>query len=84
MTRTRKDEIRLPIYKRRRQIKPREALSARELEVVRLVSCAYPNAEIARELGICVQTVKRHVYNIFDKTGMSNRVELALWGRKHG
>lgn len=56
------------------------SLSARELEVVERVKQAKSNTEIAEELGISVETVKRHVGNIFEKTGASSRVELATNG----
>jgi len=41
------------------------------------------NREIAKRLGISENTVKRHVLNLFDKVGVSNRVELALFVAYH-
>ncbi len=58
-------------------------LTARELEVVRLVAEGLPNRDIASRLAITEETVKRHLTNIFDKVGMSNRVELALFAINH-
>ncbi|MDR6571883.1 DNA-binding NarL/FixJ family response regulator [Curtobacterium sp. 320] len=49
-------------------------LSDRELEVLRLVTRARTNAEIAAELGLAIGTVKRHVYNVFRKLEVSSRV----------
>jgi two-component system, NarL family, nitrate/nitrite response regulator NarL len=54
-------------------------LTARELEVVAAVVAAYSNKEIADRLQISHKTVKHHLTNIFDKLGVSNRLELALF-----
>jgi hypothetical protein len=43
-----------------------------------------PNKEIARRLAITEDTVKRHLTSIFDKLGVSNRVELTLFAVHHG
>jgi len=58
-------------------------LTPRELEVVALVAEGLPNRDIAKQLEITEETVKRHLTNIFDKVGMSNRVELALFAINH-
>ena len=58
-------------------------LTARELDVVRHVAEGLPNKDIASRLSITEETVKRHLTNIFDKVGMSNRVELALFAINH-
>jgi two-component system, NarL family, nitrate/nitrite response regulator NarL len=60
-----------------REVRP-FGLTAREQEIARLVGKSYSNKEIATELGITEDTVKRHLSHIFDKTGRSNRVELAI------
>ncbi len=54
-------------------------LTVRELEVVRLIAQGLTNKEIARECSIADETVKRHLKNIFDKVGVWNRLELALF-----
>lgn len=59
-------------------------LSAREREVTRLVLEGCANKEIASQLGISHETVKRHLTNIFDKTGVSSRLELAMFALHHG
>ena len=59
------------------------ALTLREREVLALVAAAHPNREIAHRLVITEDTVKRHLTSVFDKTGVSNRVELALFAAQH-
>ncbi|UQS22010.1 response regulator transcription factor [Amycolatopsis thermalba] len=55
-------------------------LSGREWEIVRLVSQARTNAEIAQSLGITVGTVKTHLRSIQRKLDLRNRVAIAAWG----
>ncbi len=64
-----------------RQEKP--LLSPREREIVQLVAQGYRNREIAEKLFISEQTVKNHLHNIFDKLGVSDRLELALYAIHH-
>lgn len=52
-----------------------KALSARELQVMRLTAEAYSNAQIAKRLGISEATVKRHLTNIYAKLGAVSRVD---------
>ncbi|MBI4463945.1 MAG: response regulator transcription factor [Acidobacteria bacterium] len=54
-------------------------LSLRERQVVELVSQGFRNKEIAQRMFISEQTVKNHLHNIFDKVGVSDRLELALY-----
>lgn len=61
----------------------RNALTARELEIVRLVAEGWKNAEIAKQLGRTEMMVKNWMRGIYDKLGMHNRVELALWYVRH-
>jgi predicted ATPase/DNA-binding NarL/FixJ family response regulator len=61
-----------------------DSLSDREREVLRLVAVGKNNPEIAAALVISVNTVYRHVSNIFDKTGATNRVEAAAYAQRHG
>jgi two-component system, NarL family, nitrate/nitrite response regulator NarL len=56
------------------------ALTARELEVLRLVERGMRNREIGDYLGICVGTVKIHLKHIFEKRGIRGRYGLALSG----
>jgi DNA-binding NarL/FixJ family response regulator len=58
-------------------------LSDREKEIVQLVAQGYRNREIGEKLFISEQTVKNHLHNIFDKLGVSDRLELALYAIHH-
>jgi len=53
-------------------------LTARETDIVRAIAAGKSNRDIAADLGISLQTVKHHLTSIFDKTGTSSRLELAL------
>jgi DNA-binding NarL/FixJ family response regulator len=63
---------------------PDGVLSSREIEVLRLVGHGLNNQQIADELVISVNTVRRHVSNIFDKTGVANRAQAVAYARDHG
>jgi len=62
----------------------RSPLSAREREIVALVAQGYKNKEMAEKMFISEQTVKNHLHNIFDKLGISDRLELALYAIHKG
>jgi DNA-binding NarL/FixJ family response regulator len=55
------------------------SLSQREREIVALVAQGFKNKEMAEKMFISEQTVKNHLHNIFDKLGVSDRLELALY-----
>ena len=57
----------------------RFGLTPRELDIVSAVVAGYANKEIAEYFKISEDTVKHHLSNIFDKTGVSTRLELALF-----
>lgn len=59
-------------------------LTAREVEIVEAVASGDSNRDIAARLAISLATVKHHLTNIFDKTGTSTRLELALFALRHG
>jgi len=59
-------------------------LTSRELDVVGTIVSGFTNREIAQKFSISEQTVKHHLRNVFDKTGVSNRLELALFAINHG
>jgi two-component system, NarL family, nitrate/nitrite response regulator NarL len=59
------------------------ALSQREREIVVLVAQGFKNKEMAERMFISEQTVKNHLHNIFDKLGVSDRLELALYAIHH-
>jgi len=62
----------------------RSPLSNREREIVALVAQGYRNREMAEKMFISEQTVKNHLHNIFDKLGVSDRLELALYAIHKG
>ena len=59
-------------------------LTPRELEIVSAVVAGYANREIAEYFKISEDTVKHHLSNIFDKLGVSTRLELALFAVNQG
>jgi DNA-binding CsgD family transcriptional regulator/tetratricopeptide (TPR) repeat protein len=59
-------------------------LSPREVEVLRLIAAGRSNREIAAILFISLNTVARHVSNIFVKTNAANRAEAATYAIRHG
>jgi DNA-binding CsgD family transcriptional regulator len=59
-------------------------LSQRELEVLRLLAAGKSNQQIADALVISLNTARKHVANILDKTGTANRTEAGAWAREHG
>ena len=62
----------------------RSPLSQREREIVQLVAQGYKNKEMAEKMFISEQTVKNHLHNIFDKLGVSDRLELGLYAIHKG
>ena len=58
-------------------------LSTREREIVGLIAQGFKNKDMAERLFISEQTVKNHLHNIFDKLGVSDRLELALYAIHH-
>jgi DNA-binding NarL/FixJ family response regulator len=63
---------------------PADPLSARELEVLKLIAEAFTSDQIARELTISRRTVDRHRENILAKLGMRDRVELTRYAIRRG
>jgi DNA-binding NarL/FixJ family response regulator len=64
--------------------KGRPLLTPREEQVVALVADGLSNREAAGELGLSEHTVKKYLLRIFDKLGISTRVELVLYAISHG
>jgi DNA-binding NarL/FixJ family response regulator len=58
-------------------------LTPREVEILALVAVGTPNAEISKKLFISPHTVKTHVYNIFKKIRVDNRLQASLWAAKN-
>jgi DNA-binding NarL/FixJ family response regulator len=67
----------------RRDEPPVEALTARELDVVRLLAKGASNKEIATELTITERTARTHVSNILGKLNLASRTQAALWAVEH-
>ncbi|MEV6383841.1 response regulator transcription factor [Streptomyces sp. NPDC051773] len=64
--------------------RPQEALTDRELDVVRLVALGHTNAEIAASMFVSLSTVKTHLGSIQLKLAARNRVEIAAWAWRTG
>jgi DNA-binding NarL/FixJ family response regulator len=62
----------------------REPISDREREVLALVGAGVANKQIAFRLGISPKTVKSHLSHIFRQIGVNDRLQAALWARRHG
>ncbi|HUI72283.1 MAG TPA: response regulator transcription factor [Spirochaetia bacterium] len=54
-------------------------LTDREEQIVRMVAEGLPNGEICTTLGLSSHTVKNHLFNIYNKLGISSRAELVLY-----
>jgi DNA-binding NarL/FixJ family response regulator len=59
-------------------------LTPREEQVVALVADGLSNREVATELNLSEHTIKKYLFHIFDKLGISTRVELVLYAVSHG
>jgi DNA-binding NarL/FixJ family response regulator len=59
------------------------SITPREMEIIEAIVSGCANKEIAQKFSISEQTVKHHLTNIFDKLGVSNRLELALFAVNH-
>jgi DNA-binding NarL/FixJ family response regulator len=62
---------------------PADELTEREHEVLEMVRQGHPNKSIARRLQISERTVKAHVTRIFQRIGVSDRTQAALWAERH-
>ncbi len=58
-------------------------LTPREIEIVQKIADGRSNKEVGQDFAIRERTVKHHLTNIFDKVGVSSRLELALFARDH-
>jgi len=54
-----------------------ESLTVAEERIANLVACGKSNKEIASDLGLSIRTIEKHISHILEKTGFSNRVEIA-------
>jgi DNA-binding NarL/FixJ family response regulator len=67
----------------RRTAADSDNLTDREREVLLLVRDGLANKQIARKLGISERTVKAHLTNVFQRLGVTDRTQAALWASKH-
>lgn len=65
----------------RRQAEPTRDLTAREMEVLGLVCDGLANKQIAARLSISERTVKAHLGSVFQRIGVTDRTQAALWAR---
>lgn len=63
--------------------KPHESLTAREMEILRLIAEGKNNQEIADTLFITVKTVKTHITNILSKLGVEDRTQAAIYAHRN-
>ncbi|MGW7681513.1 response regulator [Kribbella sp. NPDC054772] len=66
----------------RRSPGPDTKLTDREQEVLDMVGSGLPNKTIARRLGISERTVKAHLTNIYQRLGVTDRTQAALWSQR--
>jgi DNA-binding NarL/FixJ family response regulator len=68
-----------PEHSQKPSVRPADTLTQREKSVIACLMQGFPNREVARFLSIAEQTVKNHLRSIFDKVGVSDRLELVLY-----
>lgn len=66
----------------RRSPGPDTKLTSREQEVLDMVGDGLPNKSIARRMGISERTVKAHLTNIYQRLGVTDRTQAALWAQR--
>ena len=72
------------LLQERTQRRPLEELTQRERDVLTLVGKGMTNKQIAWRLGISEKTVKAHLGSVFDRLGVEDRTQAALWAQKQG
>ncbi len=61
-----------------------EGLSAREIQIVKLIASGLVNKQIARRLQVSEKTVRNHISNVYQKLGVMNRSQVALYAVRKG
>ncbi|TET62319.1 response regulator transcription factor [Candidatus Aerophobetes bacterium] len=77
------DHIRKMSNPHHKSIKNNADLTLREIEVLTMIAAGSKNAVIADKLSISPHTVKTHLYNIFKKINVPNRLQASLWAAKN-
>jgi DNA-binding NarL/FixJ family response regulator len=63
---------------------PRDRLTAKEIQIARLVWQGLMNREIGKIIGTTEQVIRNHLRGTFDKLGVWSRLELAMYVASHG
>jgi LuxR family transcriptional regulator of csgAB operon len=58
-------------------------LTKRERQILDLTATGASNVDIAEKLNLSMHTVKTHIYNLFKKLGVSNRMQAVNWAKEH-
>ncbi|MCP4716843.1 MAG: response regulator transcription factor [Deltaproteobacteria bacterium] len=64
-------------------VKVRQLLTHREIEILSLVAVGCKNEEVADKLCVSPHTIKTHLYNIYKKINVTNRLQATLWAAKN-
>lgn len=77
--------VALDLHRRAEPQAPRMiGLTPRETHVVALIAAGAPNKEIARQLGLSMNTVKSHIRTAYRAMGVTSRTQAVLWAVEHG
>jgi two-component system, NarL family, nitrate/nitrite response regulator NarL len=76
--------LRSVLQRQEQNVRAAEALTPRELEIVRMAAEGLRNRGIAERLSISEGTVKVHLHNIYDKLGVEGRLEMVLYAQQKG
>jgi DNA-binding NarL/FixJ family response regulator len=74
---------RVLLDRRRHTSRDPSDISQREREVLELVAQGLANKQVGRRLGISERTVKAHLTSVFQRIGVTDRVQAAMWAREH-
>jgi len=61
----------------------KESLTSREREVLALIASGHTSKDISAKLGVSSHTVKNHIYSIYNKLNVTNRLQATLWADQH-